>query len=82
MTNFFDIASYNEIKEIFGFAYEGKEKDEIRKKYEENPNMNYYFLTQLYVLRGDDKLAQDSLDKIKDDTLRLDAGMSWQEFKR
>lgn len=81
MINFFDVATDKEIDEMFGFVYEGEEKNNMRKMYEADHDTNYYFLTQLYVLRGNDEMAQESLEKIKDAKLRLDAGMSWQEFR-
>lgn len=82
MDNFFDIATDSELETMFGFVFSETSKDNMREKFKSDTDQNYYFLTKLYVLRGNDVKAQESLNMIKNDILRLDAGMSWQEIKR
>lgn len=82
MDNFFDMVADSELETMFGFVFSEIAKDNMRENFKSDADQNYYFLTKLYVLRGNDIKAQESLNMIKNDILRLDAGMSWQEIKR
>lgn len=82
MDNFFDMVTDSELETMFGFVFSEIAKDNMRENFKSDADQNYYFLTKLYVLRGNDIKAQESLNMIKNDILRLDAGMSWQEIKR
>ena len=73
METYLDIATPEELKEIFGRTLTSEQISRKRASCQKYPDYNFRMLYLLYCDRGDKKTAKAYLDKIKDPEMRRSA---------
>ena len=78
MTNFFDVATPQEVIQQFSLDDEPLSSEELaaeRRALERDGDLNLSCLAFLYADRGDEQAARQCLEQIEDDERRLETSM-------
>lgn len=79
MSNFFDIATPEEVQHHFSITTP-EMLTRLRESFAHDTDRNYGYLASLYLLRGDATQSQHCLEQIKDAQQKMDFSISLHEL--